>query len=47
VFHLVCLQNISVIFDYILVRFYADHIKHIILPVRGFQNCMEIQSDLN
>jgi hypothetical protein len=40
VFHLGCQQNND---D---VLFYADNIK-LFLPVKGFQNCMKIQSDLN
>jgi hypothetical protein len=39
-------NRISVIFDYVCVLFYADDIK-LFLPVRGFQVCMKIQSDLN
>jgi hypothetical protein len=35
-----------VIFDYIRVLFYADDMK-LFLPVKGFQDCMKIQSDLN
>jgi hypothetical protein len=36
----------SVIFDYVRVLFYADDMK-LFLPVRGFQDCMKIHSDLN
>jgi hypothetical protein len=39
-------NRISVVFDYIRVLFYADDMK-LFLPVRGFQDCMKIQSDLN
>jgi hypothetical protein len=39
-------ESISVIFDYVRVRFYADDMK-LFLPVRGFQDCIKIQSDLN
>jgi hypothetical protein len=35
-----------VIFDYVRVLFYADDMK-LFLPVRGFQDCIKIQSDLN
>jgi hypothetical protein len=35
-----------VIFDYVRVLFYADDMK-VFHPVRGFQDCMKIQSDLN
>jgi hypothetical protein len=45
VFHLVFQQNIG---DFRLLRvlFYADDMK-LFLPVRGFKDCMKIQSDLN
>jgi hypothetical protein len=33
-------------FDYVGVLLYADDMK-LFLPVRGFQDCMKIQSDLN
>jgi hypothetical protein len=36
----------GVIFDYVRVLYYADDMK-LFLPVRGFQDCMKIQSDLN
>jgi hypothetical protein len=39
-------NRISVIFDYVCVLFYADDMK-LFLPVRTFQDCMKIQSDLN
>jgi hypothetical protein len=39
-------NRISEIFDYVRVLFYADDIK-LVLPVRGFQDCLKIQSDLN
>jgi hypothetical protein len=38
--------RISMIFEYVRVLFYADIMK-LFLPVGGFQDCMEIQSDLN
>jgi hypothetical protein len=38
-------SRISVIFDYVRVLFYADDMK-LFLPVRSFQDCMKIQSDL-
>jgi hypothetical protein len=38
-------NRISWIFDY-CVLFYADDMK-LFFPVRGFQDCMKIQSDLN
>jgi hypothetical protein len=39
-------NRISVIFDYLHVLFYADSMK-LFLPIRDFQDCMKIQSDLN
>jgi hypothetical protein len=39
-------NRISVIFDYVRVLFYADDMK-LFLPVRDFQDCMKMQSDLN
>jgi hypothetical protein len=39
-------NRISVIFDCVRVLFYADDMK-LFLPVRHFQDCMKIQSDLN
>jgi hypothetical protein len=39
-------NRISVIFNYIRVLIYVDDMK-LYLPVRGFQDCMKIQSDLN
>jgi Reverse transcriptase (RNA-dependent DNA polymerase)/Endonuclease-reverse transcriptase len=39
-------NRISEIFDYVRVLFYADDMK-LFLPVKGFQDCMKIQSDLN
>jgi hypothetical protein len=38
-------NRISVIFDYVRVLFYADDMM-LILPVRSFQDCMKIKSDL-
>jgi hypothetical protein len=46
VLHLVCQQNISMIFDYVRVLFYADDLK-LFLPIKNFQDCTKIQSDLN
>jgi hypothetical protein len=34
------------IFEYVRVLFYADDIK-LVFPVKNFQECMKIQSDLN
>jgi hypothetical protein len=39
-------NRISVIFDYVHVLFYANNLK-LFLPIRGFQDCIKIQSDLN
>jgi hypothetical protein len=44
--HLVCQQDISEIFNYVRVLFYADDMK-LFLPVSGFQDCLRIQLDLN
>jgi hypothetical protein len=38
-------NRISVIFDFVRVLFFADDMK-LLLPVRGFQGCLKIQSDL-
>jgi hypothetical protein len=40
------LNEISRICRYVRVLFYADDMK-LFLPVRGFQDCLKIQSDLN
>jgi hypothetical protein len=40
------LDRISEIFDYVRALFYADNMK-LFFPVRGFQDCLQIQSDLN
>jgi hypothetical protein len=37
---------ISMIFDYVRLLFYVDDMK-LFLLVKGFQDCMKIQSDLN
>jgi hypothetical protein len=42
VYYLFCQQNI---FEYVRVLLYADDMK-LFLPVRGFQDCMKIPSDL-
>jgi hypothetical protein len=39
-------NKISVIFDYVRMLFYVDDMT-LFLPVRVFQDCMKIQSDLN
>jgi hypothetical protein len=39
-------NRISVIFNYVCVRFYTDDMK-LFFPVRDFQGCIEFQSDLN
>jgi hypothetical protein len=39
-------NRISMIFEYVHVLFYADDMK-LFLPVKSFQDCMKIQSDLN
>jgi hypothetical protein len=39
-------NEISWIFGKVRVLFYADDMK-LLLPVRGFRNCLKIQSDLN
>jgi hypothetical protein len=39
-------NRISVIFEYVRLLFYADDMK-LFLRVRGFQDCMKIQSDVN
>jgi hypothetical protein len=38
--------RISAISDYVRVLFYADDLK-LFLTVKGFQDCMKIQSDQN
>jgi hypothetical protein len=35
-------NSISVIFDYVHVLFYANHMK-LFFPVKGFQDCMKFQ----
>jgi hypothetical protein len=39
-------NRISMIFEYVRVLFYADDMK-LFLPVKSFQDCIKIQSDLN
>jgi hypothetical protein len=39
-------NEVAEIFDYVRVLFNADDLK-LFLPVRGFQVCLKIQSDLN
>jgi hypothetical protein len=39
-------NRLSIIYDYVRVLFFADDMKQF-LPVRGFQDCIKIQSDLN
>jgi hypothetical protein len=40
------MNEIAWIFEYVRVFFYADGMK-LLFPVRGFRDCLKIQSDLN